>query len=202
MGDCLHNLWVKYRDASSTHGDALTPLSALVQQIRKQAGFSGGAQQDAAECLMHVLQAVDGGRMQQRVCGAYAAASLENMIMCRTQPEAQVSRDAPPVRMGEMLISALTDEQGLGEDPPALVIRVENIYEQSNEYFAVDAQAAWDFEHLDVTVLGRADTTATYRVTGYVAHVHSGEADAMQRMRSGHYVAYLHVDGEWYEADD
>ena len=146
MGDSLRNLWAKYREAAATHEEVCVPLLALVQQILRQTGFPGGVQQDAAVCLMHLLQAVDGGRMQQRVCSALAAASLENMILCRASTEAQVSRDAPPVSMGQMLTASLTDEQGLSEDPAALVLRVENIYEQSDQYFAVDAQAVWDFE--------------------------------------------------------
>ncbi len=67
MGDCLKNLWATYRNVSSNQLDLQLPLTVLVRQILRQAGFAGGAQQDAAECLMHLLQAVDVGRMQKRV---------------------------------------------------------------------------------------------------------------------------------------
>ena len=107
------------------------PLT-LVQQVLRQAHFPGGTQQDAAECLMHLLQSVDQGNMQRRVCGAFAAMSVENMIHCPAAAEAQVSRDAPPVAMGNLLMGALTDEHAIQAAPPALVIRVENTYEQND----------------------------------------------------------------------
>jgi hypothetical protein len=202
MGDCLQNLWTTYKLESASQLDLQPPLLAMVQQILRHTGFAGGIQQDAAECLMHLLQSVDGGRMQQRVCGAYAVASLENMILCRTTAEAHVSRNAPSVSMGQMLVAALTDDQAMQEDPAALVVRVENIYEQQEQYFAVDAAADWDVDLLEFSMLGNEESIGTYRVAGYVAHVHNGDVDALQRMRSGHYVAYLHVGGVWYEADD
>ena len=91
VGDCLKNLWTTYKAESASQLDLQPPLLALVRQILRHTGFAGGIQQDAAECLMHLLQSVDGGRMQQRVCGAYAVASQENMILCRTTAEAHVS---------------------------------------------------------------------------------------------------------------
>ena len=62
--------------------------------------------------------------MQKRVCGAFAAMSLENMILCRAAEEAQVSRDAPPVSMVNLLVGSLTEELALREAPASLVIRV------------------------------------------------------------------------------
>ncbi len=67
MGDCLRNLWAAYKNASASELDVLHPLATLVQQLLRHSGFVGGAQQDAAECLMHLLQATDGGNMQGRV---------------------------------------------------------------------------------------------------------------------------------------
>ena len=149
----------------------LTCLAALVNQFLGYTGLAGGRQQDAAECLMHFLEAVDGGRMQQRVCKSYAAATVQGMILCKASEEAQVSRDAPPVSMSNLLTTALTDEQALREDPPALIVRVENIYEQNEVYFSVDAAATWDATRLELTVMGREDTTVEYKVAGYVAHI-------------------------------
>jgi len=124
MGDCLKNLWAVYKNSSATPHDVHLPLTALVQQILTYANFPGGRQQDAAECLMNLLKAVDEGRMQRRVCGAYAASSIESMILCRSPPETHVSREAPAVSMAHMLTASLTDDQALREDPPALVVRV------------------------------------------------------------------------------
>ena len=79
------------------------------------------------------------------------------------------------------------------EDPAALIVRVENIYEQNDAYFSIDAAASWDATRLELTVMGRDDATVEYKIAGYVAHIYHGDVDAMQRMSSGHYIAYLHV---------
>ena len=76
---------------TSTQLDIVPPLAAWVAQVMEHASFTGGAQQDAAECLMHILLGVDGGEMQRRVCGASAAASVEGMILCEIAGEAQVT---------------------------------------------------------------------------------------------------------------
>ena len=44
---------------------------------------SAEKKQVAVELLMHILLAANLGRMQQRACGASAAASVESMILCR-----------------------------------------------------------------------------------------------------------------------
>ena len=59
MGDCLRNLWTSYQNLSVSRLDLQLPLTAFVQQLLRHSGFAGGVQQDAAECLMHLLQAVD-----------------------------------------------------------------------------------------------------------------------------------------------
>ena len=141
---------------------------------------------------MHLLQSVDNGTMQQRVCGAYAAVSVENMILCRAEAEAQVSREAPPVSMAAMIASSLTDERALLSAPLALVLRVENIYEQNDNYFAVDARADWSVAEFDCTVLADAEQCPRYRVEAYVANINNAAVLAQERMRSGHYVAYIH----------
>ena len=41
-----------------------------------------------------------------------------------------------------------------------------------------------------------------YRVAAHVAHVNNAHVDARQRMRSGHYVAYILTDETWYAFDD
>ena len=202
MGDCLRNLWTRYQNLSVSRLDLQLPLTAFVQQLLRHSGFAGGVQQDAAECLMHLLQAVDEGRMQRRVCGSYAAASLDGMILCRTVTEAHISSQAPAVSMANMLVGCLTDDQAMQEDPPALVIRVENIYELDGQYFAVDASADWTVATLELGVLDRPDATISYSVAGFISHVHSGEVEAARRMKAGHYIAYLHVGSTWFEAND
>ena len=76
----MRDVLAVYAHGNSARGDVVTPLAALVDQILRQTHFAGGTQQDAAECLMHILLATDHGGMQQRVCGANAAVSVESMI--------------------------------------------------------------------------------------------------------------------------
>ena len=86
MGKRLRRLPAVLTDGNSSRGDAMAPLTALVDQILRHTHFAGGTQQDAAECLMHILLATDNGRMQRRVCGAYAAFSVESMALFFGQP--------------------------------------------------------------------------------------------------------------------
>jgi len=198
LGDRLKELWAIYKQQDATAIGVLTSLASLVNVFLNYTGFAAGRQQDAAECLMHLLGAVDGGGMQERVCRSYAAATVEDMILCRASEDAQVSREAAPVSMASLLTAALTDDQALVAAPLALVVRVENIYEQNDEYFSVDALASWDATRLELTVVGDDSNTVVYKVSGYVAHIYHWEVDARQRMSSGHYVAYLNMDDTWY----
>ena len=77
---------------------------------------------------MLVLLSTDNGRMQQRVCGAYAVVNVESMILSRVAPEAQVSRDAPPNSMANMLVGSLTGGRANDKARLALVLRVESVY--------------------------------------------------------------------------
>jgi hypothetical protein len=148
-------------------------LGAWIAQVNEQAAFDGGRQQDAAECLMHILLSVDQGRMQQRVCGANAAAAVASMVMCAAQDAAQISRDAPPINIAELLVASLTDDQAIASVCEALIVRVENIYEAGDEYFSVDAQADWSNISIPLSLRNRPNVQATYRVAGFVAHMNS-----------------------------
>ena len=200
--DRLLALWTVYRDVDATEHGVSPPLVEWVNYLQQYAGFPGGSQQDAAECLMYILQGVDAGEMQRRVCGAYAIASIENMVLCEIIDEAKVSQHAVPVSMAGLLVSSLTGDQGIAEAARAIVARCENIYTQGDAYFAVDARVAWDFDTVELTVLGAPGRLPRYRVAAYVAHVHSTDADARARMRSGHYIAYVCNHGCWYELND
>ena len=81
LGDRLKDLFDVYKLPGASVQDITAPLAAWVAQVMEHANFTGGTQQDAAECLMHILLGVDGGEMQRRVCGANAAVSAENMIL-------------------------------------------------------------------------------------------------------------------------
>ena len=90
LGDHLKSLWDVYKHKNAILRDMHVPLAAWVNQVLCHAGFAPGSQQDAAECLMHLLLGIDGGDMQKRVCGASAVASVESMILCEVADEAQV----------------------------------------------------------------------------------------------------------------
>ena len=95
MGDCLRDLLRVYCDAGSTAVDTLAPLVCVARRILAHSGFAGGTQQDAAECLMHLLLSIDQGRCQRRVCGALAALSVEGMIRCAGPTGLQVRGVVP-----------------------------------------------------------------------------------------------------------
>ena len=66
--------------------------------------------------------------------------SIEFIIVNQIYSIAQVSRGAPPVSITSLLVSSLTGDQAIAEAVPALIVRVENIYESGGDYFAVDAK--------------------------------------------------------------
>ena len=140
--------------------------------------------------------------MQERVCGAYAATSVENMILCPAAAAAQVGRDAPAVSMADCLVMYLTGDAAIQRAPSALVVRAENIYEQEEEYFVVTARADWNIDEMEVSLLGDGESRPRYRVSGFVAHENNAEVSARQCMRSGHCKAFVRHSGAWYELDD
>ena len=202
MGDRLQALLNIYKNENSTQLDVVPRVAEWVEQVLNQANFTGGSQQDAAECLMHILMSVDGGSMQRRVCGANAVAAVENMLLCQVDVDAQVSHNAAPVDMSAMLARSLVGDQAIAQAAPALVLRIENIYEAGGEYFSVDAAADWSGNVIEVTVRDAPERHPRYAVAGYVAHVSDANVDARRRMCTGHYVAYVQSAGSWYELDD
>ena len=201
LGDRAKALLTAYTDAQSTDTRVRARLAELLDQLLRQAGFAGGSQQDAAECLMHLFLSVDQGRMQARVCGASAVASVESMILCDVSDEAQVAADAPPV-LASMIVASLTGDSAIAEAPRALVIRVENVYEHGGQYFAVDARADWAGFPVELTVREAPDLQPQYTVACFVSHISDRATDARRRMRSGHYIAYVQCEGHWFELND
>ena len=177
-------------------------LASYVAQMLRQAGFAGGAQQDAAECLMHLFSGIDQGQMQSRVCGANAAASVESLILCEFAEEAEAAREAAPVSIACLLQTSLTGDQAIKESVPSLVVRVENIYVRGEEYFAVDARADWASFPIELTVREAPDEHPRYDVAGFVAHISDPTVEPRRRMRSGHYIAYVKFEDVWFELDD
>ena len=51
--------------------------------------------------------------------------------------------------MQNLLVTSLTGDNAIADAVPALVVRVENIYEAGDQYFAVDASADWSGSPVD-----------------------------------------------------
>ena len=102
-----------------------------------------------------------------------------------------------------MLQIALTGDQAMLDAPSALVLRVENIYEQDGNYFAVDVNADWSATDLCVSVRDKPSLNPKCCVAAFVAHVSGGEVETRQRMRSGHYTAFVRqLPGDiWFVLD-
>ena len=79
---------------------------------------------------------------------------------------------------------------------------MENVYQQGEESYAVDAKAIWSWAELGFTLRGDADTCPRYQVAAFVAHETDADVDARQRMRSGHNVAYTLNGDQWFQLND
>ena len=58
--------------------------------------------------------------------------------------------------MRSLLLGALTGNQAIAAPVQALVVRIENIYESGDEYFAVDVDADWCEISFELTVRGES----------------------------------------------
>ena len=87
MGDCLRDLLRVYCDAGSTAVDTLAPLVRVVRLILARCGYAGGSPQNAADCLVHLLQSIDLDCCRQCVCEALVAPDVESMIPCAVPTE-------------------------------------------------------------------------------------------------------------------
>ena len=201
MGDRLRALLQVLRQESSCLAHILPALTDVVQYTLNHTGWAGGTQQDAAELLMHVLQAVDGGAMATRVCCAGGGGHVAGMRLVSPPEEVVTSGASMSVPMAGLILSALTGDQALATAPGALVLQIGQCYEVEGELFPVDARVDWGNNTFAVTC-ALAATQSRYRVAGYVRHIASAGVPVAQRMRSGHYIAYLLSGGTWYEVDD
>ena len=75
---------------------------------------------------------------------------------------AQVSSAAPPVHVRTLLVGSLTGDQAIAEAVPALVVRVENLYEAGGEYYTVDAGANWAGAPFELSVRDAPDRRPHY----------------------------------------
>ena len=72
--------------------------------------------------------------------------------------------------MRNLLVTSLTGDNAIAAAVPALVVRVENIYEAGDQYFAVDANADWSGGPVELSVRDASDRRPQYDVAGFVAH--------------------------------
>ena len=63
-------------------------------------------------------------------------------------------------------------------------------------------KADWTGAPFELTVCDAPDRHPHYGVAGFVAHVSDPGVGARQRMRTGHYIAYVRCEEQWFELDD
>ena len=178
--------------------DYIVPLAQLVRQIFVQCpGFQGGRQEDAEECLSQLLKSIDGSYAacdhplpSSRVFGAPAEAGEANIIRCPVSAEVRAGALSNPIDMCDTLEKSFRGGLVLQSAPPALLVRMENVYDEGNAYYHVDVKATWSRVACDLTC-GHG-STVRYRVAALVIY----------RRGERHYVAFIHSDNTWYLAND
>ena len=194
----LQNLLQEYVASGNRTFDVICPTN-VINEMCRHAGFALGRQQDAAECLRQLLcySPVLGS-----LCDSGAAAVDGSVLLCYTPDAARVARAASAVDMQALLLEATTGETALERSPDALMLRIENTYEEGGELFWVDALAKWPDGPYPITTKEAVQAQRDYDVQAYLVHRHDAGADVSSGVRSGHYVAYFKCDDAWYRADD
>ena len=178
--------------------DVISPCD-VVTEICRHACFAPGQQQDAAECLRQFFRYV---RVLGKVCDSGAALVDGGVLLCHAPDMARVSGAASAVDMRALLLEAVTGETALEQSPEALVVRLENTYEEGGELFWVNVDAKWPEEPYPITTKESGQAQTEYIVQAYLVHRRAAGAGVAQGMRSGHYIAYFKRSGQWYRADD
>ena len=191
-------VFAEYIASDASTVDVIAPID-VVNELKRQVGFTFGRQQDAAECLRHLLHYTGLGH---RHCDAHAEMVDGSVVLSYTPEAAQVSVAAGAIDARALLLEATTGDVGLKHAPAVLAIRINNIYEQGDEEFWVDVHVDWPKEAFTVTIGNEAAPQAQYSVQSYLTHRREEGASVSRGMRSGHYVAYFQHDGSWYLADD
>ena len=178
--------------------DYIVPLAQLVCQIFVQCPrFQRGRQEDAEECLGQLLKSIDGSYAARdhplpssRVFGAPAEAGEVHIMRCPVSAEAQVSASSTSIDLCDALEKSFRGGLVVQSAPPALLVRMENVYDEGNAYYHVDVKVTWSRVACDLTC-GHG-STVRYRVA----------ALAIYRRSERHYVAFIHSDNTWYLAND
>ena len=191
-------VFASYVASDASAADVIAP-TLVVDELRRHVGFNLGRQQDAAECLGHLLQYTGLG---QRLCDSHSELVEGSVVLSYTPESAQVSGAAAAIDARALLLEATTGDGGLKLAPAVLAIRINNIYEQGDDAFWVDAQVDWPKEALTLTIANDAAPQAEYVVQSYLVHRRDEGASVSLGMRSGHYVAYFQHGASWYLADD
>ena len=73
---------------------------------------------------------------------------------------------------------------------------------EGDAFFNVDARADWSTNRVELTVVDAPHVNAVYRVAGFIAHQFAEGQTAENRLRGGHYIAFVCCQGQWYELND
>ena len=99
-------------------------------------------------------------------------------------------------------LATLTGDQATAEAAAALAVRLDNVYEVDGACFSVDAEADWSRTSFRITVRNAPRAMPEYAVSGCIAHIGEDQVDGMQRVRGGHYVAYVRRGDTLFELGD
>ena len=126
---CVREVFAEYVATDASTVDVIAPID-VVHELQRHVGFILGRQQDAGECLRHLLQYTGLGH---RLCNAHTDLVDGAVVLSYTPEAAQVSAAAAAIDARALLLEATTGEGGLRHAPPALAIRINNIYEQATQ---------------------------------------------------------------------
>ena len=215
----LQDLFAEYVASGVSTADVISPVAFLDKFRRQSLTFAVGRQQDAHECLRHILQYTGLG---QEFCDCQAQVADGSVVICFAPEVAQISAESGPLDAKALLLEATTGDGALGKGAQALIIRLENTYEQGGDKFWVDAEVEWPEDSLTLTVANDEEPQVEYDVQGYLVHkppqfskeekeqedlgqyhrLLEARRRAFEGRNSGHYIAYFKHGAAWYRADD
>lgn len=105
----LRAVFAEYIATDESTVDDIAPID-VVNELRRQVGFTFGRQQDAAECLRHLLHYPGLGH---RHCDAHADLVDGSVVLRYTPAAAQVSGAAAAIDARALLLEATAWDGGL-----------------------------------------------------------------------------------------
>ena len=197
------------REYISNHTQVIVPYEVLrlLQISMQHLGDMIHRQQDAQEILSFLMVSCTMGLDPMLP----DVVSQDGVILCGLTDDARVSGLEAPVDILGLILTSLSDGFALIHAAPLLIMRLENIYDDGDGEYFVDARGHWPQGDIDLSPCLRGDDgvaaqartcpAATYTLRDFIAHLHS-PGPPQHGMRGGHYIAYTCREGTWYVAND